>query len=211
MSVIGSFNGQSILALPSRPGLRQINLIKNDTVPSNTSPFTRTTQVLQWPGGDWWAAELTMPQLQRTDARTWSAFLGECRGSLNCFYVGDPLRQSPAGVAKGIPVVAGLNAGMSNQLLTRGWKPNVFRQLLPGDLLQIGYRLHEVLDQVDSDAGGNATVQIWPSIREAATDGEAITLKKPAGLFRLARNQRNVMTDYTRLSAVSGLQLVEAR
>ncbi len=210
MPVIGSFNGASILAFPAKPCVRQINLVKNDTVAVTRSPFTGATQQQAWPGADWWSAELTLPQLQRADARTWSAFLGECRGSLNSFYISDPLRLSPAGLGKGIPVVSGTNAPMATTLLTRNWKPDVHRQLLPGDLVQIGVRLHEVVEQVDSDAGGNAAITIWPSLREAATDGEAITLNKPAGLFRLAGNQRNVMTDVTRLSTVS-LKVIEAR
>ena len=52
---------------------------------------------------------------------------------------------------KGSPVVSGANqTGYS--LVTRGWLPSTRSLLLPGDHIQIGYRLYKVLDQVISDS-----------------------------------------------------------
>ena len=93
--------------------------------------------------------------------------------------------------------------------------------LLPGDYIQIGAtpnaagvagvcRLHRVVTRVDADANGNATIQVWPSLREATTDGETLILKNPVGLFRLAVNTGEILTDETRLSGIT-LKLVEAR
>ena len=59
-----------------------------------------------------------------------------------------------------------------------------------GDYLQIGQRLHMVISQdVDSDDQGSATINIWPSIREAPNDGDPIILNNPTGLFRLKSKQ----------------------
>jgi hypothetical protein len=207
---IGTYNGASILALPTTPAPKSIELGMNDTNAMSRSPFSGATQVQAWPGADWWDASIALPQMVAADAAVWSAFLAECRGILNVFYLSDPTYTGPKGTVKGAPVVNGVNNAMSTQLNTRGWTPSSFRLLLPGDYFQLGDRLHRVLDALNSDANGDATISIWPSIREATTDGQAINLNKPQGLFRLVDNRRSVLTDETRLSGVS-LKAVEAR
>jgi hypothetical protein len=92
---------------------------------------------------------------------------------------------------------------MAQSFYTRGWKPNAFGLLLAGDYLQHGYRLHRVLDRVNSDFAGNAVIPVWPSIREAPSDGDPIILNNPVGLFRLATNKRTWSVDYTFLTRMS--------
>lgn len=210
MSVIGAYNGASIIAFPQYPGIKQLNLTMNDTTPVSTSPFTGVQQVQAWPGADWWTADLTLPQMTSQTVAIWEGFLGECRGMTNVFYLGHPFHISPQGTAGGTPVCNGVSSAMSYTLTTRGWTPNTYRLLLPGDHLQIGYRLHRVLTQVNSDSSGDATISVWPSIREATTDGEPIILNHPQGLFRLASNKRSILSAETRLSAVT-LSVIEAR
>ena len=113
-----------------------------------------------------------------------------------------------------IPVVnngGGVNnlTGATN-LVTAGWAVSKARILLPGCYLQIGYRLHMVLQTVSSDSGGNATINVWPSIREQPTDASAINFNAPKGLFRLADNARQVSVAVTRLGAI-GVKCVEAK
>jgi hypothetical protein len=151
-----------------------------------------------------------MPQMTQADKSVWSAFFGECRGITNTFYLFDPLHRHPAGTPQGTPVVNGVNVAMSTNLNVRGFTPNTFRHLLPGDYLQLGHRLHEVMDVVNSDANGNATISLWPSIREATADGDPIILNNPQGLFRITTNRRSVLTTETRLSSLS-FQAREAR
>jgi hypothetical protein len=210
MSVIGTYNGANIIALPSCPAFREIELGKTDAVAMVRSPFTGSQQVQVFPGGDFWDATITLPQMTAAEITTWNAFLGECRGIANTFYLYDPLHRTPAGLAHGTPVVNGVNTAMSTTLNTRGWRVGTYRLLLPGDYLQIGQRLHVVLEQVNSDGNGDAAINIWPSIREATTDGEPVILNNPVGLFRLAENRRSISANQTRLSAVT-LKCMEAR
>lgn len=210
MAVIGTFNGASIVAFPSKPGIQQLQLDMNDTVAMSRSPFTGQTQVQSWPGADWWEASITLPQMNESDAAIWTAFLAELRGMTNMFYLSDPLHKQPQGSPQGTPVIRGVNPAMATTLNTRGWKANTFRLLLPGDQIQIGQRLHRVLDVVNSDTAGYGTINIWPSIREATTDGQALILNNPQGLFRLADNKRSVLTTETRLSGIS-FRAIEAR
>ena len=217
MSIIGSYNGASIIAFPTHPAPKQIELGMSDSVAINRSPFTGSTQTLTWPGADWWDASIALPKLLPTDAAVWSSFLAELRGMQNVFLLGDPTYKGPKGSVLGSPVVNGINNAMSTTLNTRGWQPNAFGLLRPGDYLQLGtiltitnVRLHRVLDLVDSDANGDASITIWPSIREATVDGQAISFNNPQGTFRLATNRRSVLTDETHLSGVS-LKAIEAR
>ena len=223
MPILGTFNGASILVFPAKPDLRQVTLKTNDTNAVQRSPYTGSTQIQAWPGADWWSAEIALPQMTPVNAALWSGFLAECRGMLNVFLFGHPLFRKPQGKPKGAPVVSGVNAAMATTLSTRGWKPNTNGHLLPGDYLQIGTtptlatagqpglcRYHRVCEQVNSDGNGNATITVWPSLREATTDGEVIILNNPRGLFRLASNDSSMLSTETRLSSVS-LQIVEAR
>jgi hypothetical protein len=214
MSITGTFNGASIVALPTSPGLRSVEFSLNDGVSTVTSPYTGQTQTQVWPGADSISGTITLPTMTQEQADNWIAFLMELRGMANCFLIGDPMKTTPRGHVQGFPVVSmtttGTNAVGSTTLYTRGWTPNQYRLLLPNDCMQIGYRLHRVLDVVDSDEYGNAQINIWPSIRDVLTDGEAITLNNPQGLFRLATNKRTWSSDYTQLTNLS-FQILEFR
>ena len=212
---IGTFNGASIVALPcSYTTLSSVQFDMNDAVGIVVSPFTGQTQTQSWPGADSITGTVTLPPLTQTKADEWIAFLAELRGMQNCFQLGDPMKTKPRGEPNGIPVVdmTTLNSNfvMAQTLYTRGWIPNTFRLLLPGDYLQIGYRLHKVLDVVNADANGKASIAIWPSLREVPTDGEAIILANTCGLFRLATNKRTWSSDQTLLTHIS-FQIQEAR
>lgn len=53
-------------------------------------------------------------------------------------------------------------------------------------------RLHQYIGSspLASDSDGNATLDIWPSIREAPPAGTLLTLANPSGLFRMSENLR---------------------
>jgi hypothetical protein len=215
--VIGNYNGASIIALPSHPAPRQIELAMNNMVAAPTNPYTGSQlQVLSWPGGDWWSGQIALPKLRPgAEVGVWSAFLTEVRGKANVFPLGDSSYQGCQGNPQGVPLVNGLNSPMATTLMTKGWTPNSFRLLLPGDYLQIGTlsttpRLHRVLDVVNSDVNGEAAISIWPSIRDITSDGQAINLINPVGLFRMAENKQSMTTDETRFGATS-FNVVEAR
>lgn len=186
----------TLVAMPTAPGFSDVQLTANDTVGSVRSSFTGQTQTQSWPGADYWSGTVTLPPLTRVQSGAWTSFLMQCRGMTNGFMLADPLASTPQGTAQGLPVAntagaTGNNAAMTTTLFTRGWTENAFRLLLPGDNIQVGFRLHRVLDQVNSDANGDASISIWPSLREVPVDGSSIILNKPAGLFRLAKNTRD--------------------
>ncbi len=174
----------------------------SDSVSANTSPFTHQAQTIDWQT-DWWSGQVSLPPMQRGKAQAWIAFLAELRGMGAAFYLGDPMGAKPTGWAHGVAVTAGVNASRSSLLAITGLTANTQRQLLPGDYLQVGARLHQNLDVVNSDGTGSATLNIWPRLRESPASGSAVTLHNAQGLFRLASNERGYSISVNRLYAIA--------
>jgi hypothetical protein len=169
--------------------MRAINIVG-----LSVSPFTGETQAQEWPG-EMWQIDGTLPPMARADAEEWLSFLIALRGSSGTFYYGDPSVSAPRGVATGTPLVNGANAAGSKTLVTKGWTHSIAGILKKGDYLQIGsgtsQRLYKVVyADVDSDGSGDATIDIFPRLREALADGDAITTSNCRGVFRLAVNAR---------------------
>lgn len=209
-------NPVNLVAMPAFPGLRSVDFTISDAVGIVTSPFTGQVQTMQWPGADMLKGTFTLPSLEPQNAQQWIAFLMQLRGMSYAFQIGDPLYKQPAGTPEGIPVSSAEapgstgNTAMSQVLGTTGWTPSVAGLLLPGDYIQIGFRLYRCLDTVTSDSSGNASFQIWPSLRETVTDGTTIVTENTQGLFRLAMNDRKYSFDITRLTKMS-FQFMEYR
>jgi hypothetical protein len=198
-------NTIALVTLPTSPGLRSVEFDFSETVAIVTSIFTGQTQVQRWPGADNLSGTATLPPLTQVQADAWISALMQCWGMANAFLLGDPMKKAPRGTALGAPAVDGsvaMSAG-SNTLYTYGWSASQNGLLLPGDYLQQGYRLHRVIDPVNSDANGKASINIWPSLREVPTNGTPLTLTNAKGLFRLASNQNKWSADYTKLSNLS--------
>jgi hypothetical protein len=177
-----------------------------DAVAIVVSPYTAQTQAQAWIGADMWTATVTLPPLSQAQADVWISALMECRGMMNAIQIGDPMKTRPRGNPSGTPTCPSTPVDMFGQstLTTTGWTPGKIGLLLPGDLLQVGYRLHKVLDIVNSDSSGNASITIWPSLREVPAASAPIILNNPMGLFRLATNKRTWNVDAaTRLTRLS--------
>jgi len=207
-------NGNTItlVSLPTSPGLRSVEWKFLTTSAVVTSIFTGEQQAQKWPGGDFWSGTVTLPPLTQDQADAWLSALMQCQGVVNAIQVGDPMKQRPKGLLLGTPAVDGsvaVTAG-TNILATKGWQVSRSRQLIAGDFIQVGFRLHRVLDVVNSDANGKALINVWPSLREVPPDGQPLVTQSPKGLFRLANQQNGWSSDYTRLTALS-FQISEYR
>jgi hypothetical protein len=189
-----SGNTYTLIALPDTPAPAAISVTMMDAVAIVESPFVPgQAQTQIWPAADRWMFQVQMPKMPRATAMNWLGFFGALQGMQNVFQIGDPMGKTPQGMAAGLPVVnagSGLNAVGSTTLSSRGWLPGMWRQLLPGDYIQIGWRLHQVTAQVNADSSGQADIAIWPSLRETPDDGTMISLTTPKGVFRLSSNKR---------------------
>lgn len=180
------------LAIPTNKGLAKIRLTANNVVGVSQSPFTAKQQVYKYTG-QFWEADISLPPMKRADAEYWISFLLKLNGSYGTFLLGDPNGATARGVATGTPLVKGANQTGAD-LITDGWTPNTTGILKAGDYIQLGTGstslLHKVLDDVNSDGSGNATLTLWPDLRTAPSDNAAIVVSSPKGVFRLTANQQ---------------------
>lgn len=178
------------LSLPSTKSPARVELQSVVSAGVSTSPFTFESQRQDFSGG-YWVAGVTMPNMVRADAEQWITFLLKLRGPVGTFLMGDTLAQSARGIATGTPVVNGASQ-VGAELITDGWTINTTGILLAGDYIQIGQRLYKNLVDVNSDGSGNATLDIWPELRESPTDNQTIVTSSAKGLFRLAGTRNSL-------------------
>lgn len=207
-------NIYTLISMPEFPGFTDVTFDMLDSVSAVESPYVPSQmQTQRFAGADRWSVQLTLPKMTRSVAAPWIAFLAALQGAANVFRVGDPLGATPNGTPKGAPVVDGTvggNATSSSVLYTRGWTPNLFRLLKPGDYIQVVDRLYMAAQQVNSDANGKAAISVWPSLRETPADATELQLANTQAVFRLASNKRTWHTTVDRLIQIS-FQAVEAR
>ena len=79
-----------------------------------------------------------------------------------------------------------------SELNIDGASPDEDAYLKAGDYIQLGSgsssTLHKVLTDVSTNSAGEATIDIWPSIRTAPADNATVTIENCKGVFRLAQN-----------------------
>lgn len=176
------------LDLPSAPSApAEIRIFPMSAVAVSRSPFTLREQV-QVHQGQLWQAEVTLPRMDGDAAAAWQAWLLSLNGREGTFRMGDPGRRVPRGLGTGSPQIDG--AGQSgNTVQIDGFTPSKAGILLAGDYIQIGDRLHMVLEDANSDSSGEVTLSIWPRLREEPVNNSPVIVNNPTGLWRLATNE----------------------
>lgn len=135
-----------------------------------------------------WAIDVVLPPMNRSDAEVWIAFLLSLSGRYGTFTYGPT---GKTGQLLGNAAYGGLINGASQTgqtVTTDGWASNTADLLKAGDYIEFSSRLYKVLSNVDSDASGNASIDVWPSIREVS-DNEDIIISSPSTTFRLTSDQ----------------------
>ena len=175
-------------ALPTHTGIREITLRAVNVTALSESVFTLRQQVFKH-SGERWEAEVTLPAMKRTDAEDWIAWLLSMRGREGTFLLGDPLGATPRGSAGGTPRVNGASQ-TGDSITIDGCTASQTGWLKAGDYIQLGSgagsSLHKVLQDVSSNGAGQATIDVWPSIRTAPTDDSTVVVSAGKGVFRLA-------------------------
>lgn len=184
------------LTLPSSP-IARVVFSAASAVSISRSPFSFISQVQQFAGQTWFA-DITLAPMKRTTAEEWVSFMLKLNGRQGTFLLGDPSKATPRGVATGTPLVNG-GSQTGQTLVTDGWTTSQTGILKKGDMIQLGQRLHAVLDDVNSDGSGNATIDIWPRLRESPANNSSVIVSNCVGLFRLTSNSNliyNVGSDF---------------
>ena len=179
------------LTFPTHTGIASVNLIARNTVGMVMSPFNYKVQVHKHPGQRW-EADIRLPPMKREDAEAWNTFFMKLYGQYGTFKLGDPNAATPRGSASatpGTPVVNGASQ-TGNELAIDGLPTSVTGYLKAGDYIQLDAgadsELYKVLDDVNTNASGEATLTIWPDLRSSPTDGSSVTVSNAQGIFRLS-------------------------
>lgn len=179
------------LSLPTVTGFNDITLRATNAVAYDQSPFTFSGQSQAY-AGQAWSADLSLPPMKRERARVWTSWLTSLRGQFGTFLLGDPQASTPSGGGGGSPVVDGA-AQTGGQLDITGATASITSWLKAGDYIQLGAAgtatLHKVLQDVDTNSSGEATLEIWPYLRSSPTTGSTVVINNPQGRFRLAANE----------------------
>lgn len=177
------------LTLPTATGIKRVTIRMRSVVAVTESAFTLQRQV-QAHQGQRFEATVELPPMVRADADEWIAWLAKLNGQEGTFTMGDPAAASPRGTGGGAPLVNGASQ-TGNSLVTDGWNAGE-GVLKAGDYIQLGSgstaRLYKILNDVTSDGSGNATLDIWPSLRSSPANNDPITVTSTVGLWRLAGN-----------------------
>jgi len=147
--------------------------------------------------------------MKREDADVWLGFLLRLRGSYGTFLLGDPSSATPRGSAAteaGTPVVNG--AGQTGDFLDIDGLPvSTNGYLKAGDYIQLGTgstaTLHKVLENVNTNESGQATLNLFPAVRTAPNDGATVTVENCVGLFRLNSNETMWSVDQASIYGVT--------
>jgi len=181
------------LSLPNTD-IASIRFVAKNAVAVSVSPFTYSQQVYRHQGQGF-EADISLPAMKREDAEVWVSFLLRLRGQYGTFLIGDPNGATPRGSAAsvaGTPVVNGASQ-TGDELHVDGLPVSVSGYLLAGDYIQLGAgttaTLHKVLEDVNSNSAGEATLNLFPAIRTAPANNAIVTVKNCVGAFRLASNE----------------------
>lgn len=169
----------------------QIVIRGNTVTAQSESPYNYIEQVQVFPGQRW-TATITLPPMKRVDADAWTAFLLSLNGKEGTFLMGDPASTTPKGVATGTPLSNGVAAASQNQLPIDGCTINTTGWMKAGDYIHLvlggKYRLHMLLQDVDTNGSGQTTLTLWPKLREAVPDNTPIVVTNTLGQWRLGQS-----------------------
>lgn len=182
------------LDFPTAVGIARVRMTARSVIGVAASPFTFTQQVYRHQG-ERFEAEITLPAMNRAEAEEFNAFRLRLRGSFGTFLFGDPAAATPrgsAGITPGTPVVNGASQ-TGDSLVIDGCDPNATGYLKAGDYIQLGSgassQLYKVLEDVDTNASGEATLNIYPALRSSPSDDATVIVSNAKGVFRLASNE----------------------
>ncbi len=176
---------------PSDISVNNFTISARDVVGQSESSFNLVQYNYAWPKAEQWTFECSLPLMKRETAEKYNAFILKLKGSYGTFLFTIPDAKTPQGVATGTPLVKGA-AQTGNALVTDGWTINTTGILKAGDYIQLGTaattRLYKVLDDVNSNASGEATLTLWPELRSSPSDNQAVITTNCKGRFRLTAN-----------------------
>jgi hypothetical protein len=133
----------------------------------------------------------------RANANIWLSFLLQLRGRRGTFKIGDQDAKTITGAATGTIRVNGASQ-TGNQVALDGFANSTSNVFKAGDYIQIGSYLYMVIEDVSSNASGEADVKIEPALRsslETIADDTTVIYSNTTTIMRLDSNELGWQTD----------------
>lgn len=171
------------ITLPSSPIPARMTIKPVSAVGRVVSPFTYHSQahVAQ---GQQWRLDVYLPPMARAAAEQWAAALISLNGREGTMILPVYGHGSPLGSWAGTAQVAGASQ-TGDALDIDGLTPSQSAITKAGDYFTLENKLYKVLADADSDAGGAATLDIWPSLRASPANDALLTVDNAFGVFYL--------------------------
>lgn len=152
----------------------------------HTSPLTGYVQTVGLTGARW-TAQITFSGQSPANAATVEAFIVSLKGQQNRVALYNLARPSVNGTGGGTPLVNGADQ-TGTEIHTDGWTPEEVI-LKAGDMIGIGGELKMVINDVTSNASGEAFIPFQPALRASPLDDSVIDITAPTALFMLTENE----------------------
>lgn len=178
------------ITLPTTPAPRSLTLVPRSAVSVTESPFTFSQQVYAWKGQQW-TGRVEYPPMTAAQAEPLVSALNSLNGREGTFYMRLAAYKTLRGSGGGNPLVNG-GSQTGYDLVTDGWPNSTNGVLKAGDFIKLDggsvYRLHKVMADVNSNGSGQATLTLWPKLRESPSDNQGIYMGGSVyGTFRLTK------------------------
>lgn len=149
------------------------------------SAFTRQRQVLSWPSGHMWTAQISVPYLQEPESGRMRSFLVKMKGRANSCKLPVPGYTTPSSEYAGLAGVVDGAGQVGYALETDGWTPSTLIAL-EGAYFTVGDQLKIATADVTSDVTGAATFNFEPPLRAPPDDNSAVVIENPYCVMSLA-------------------------
>lgn len=150
--------------------------------PSQSSPFTGTSQITEYPLFLWQISGELGP-LRLDQAQRMRGFFAALRGEVGTFTFSPYEGVKPLGTCNvaGVTVIQPGSAGRVLRVAGLG----AAKTLLSGSWIGLNGRLYQVTADATADASGIASLEIEPRLRSLPAHGDAVTLSAPVGIWTL--------------------------
>lgn len=148
-----------------------------------SSSLNNSQQIVGYPGS-YWKCSISLPLLTRDRDRIVTAFMGRLQGRFGTFKLPAFTRKRTDNI--GAPVVQ-VGAAMASTITLSGLQGGrrVFSQ---GDYITIGGVMHEVVEDVVSNAQGVAVLPLNRRLRAALISGAPVEYQNPYSIMRLSED-----------------------
>ncbi len=173
----------------------------------SSSDYTFAQQVYKY-AGEKWEGEVSIRAYGYEDIGKLQAFALKLKGRYGTFNYGDPdfLAKGKRGTFSGTPLVKGASQ-TGNTLKVDALTAMGTGLLKQGDYFQLGSgasaQLYMLVEDVDADSTGEATLTFEPALRSNPADNAPLTITGAKGVFRLNSNTTEWSSDKSSVYQIS--------